>query len=105
MAIFGWKNQSSLMMRQSGLRMVDGEVSNGNGKANCDREGQQSKQTFVEVVNKHQDRSNEGCLKTGWEEEKLNSLQHLDNVDSVARKVASNLVPIVLDQVNNALGK
>ena len=52
MAAFGWKNRRSVEMRQSGSKMVDGEVCKEVGKVFDSKKGQQRKLTFAEVVNK-----------------------------------------------------
>ncbi|KAK3219363.1 hypothetical protein Dsin_013333 [Dipteronia sinensis] len=63
MAAFGWKNRRSMALSQSGSRLVDGKGSNVNGKVNSAKKGHQMRQTFVDVINGHHDRSKEESLK------------------------------------------
>ncbi|KAK3228303.1 hypothetical protein Dsin_008165 [Dipteronia sinensis] len=62
-AAIGWEKRRSVLLKQSGSRMVDEEVYKVDGKVFDSKKGQQRKPAFAEVVNEHQIRGNKECLK------------------------------------------
>ncbi|KAK1565073.1 hypothetical protein Q3G72_018124 [Acer saccharum] len=67
MANFGWKSRRSVVLRQSGSRMVDGEVGKVNRMFTGSKKGHQRMRSFAEVVYGNRFKGNDECAKVSEE--------------------------------------